>query len=680
MKRINVISLIAVLALALLLSGCAASGGETAADTPEPAADSGAALLPADGSTLIDLDDPEALAWLLDRDGAVTLTVPGTYRLTGSRQSPVVVDADGPVELILDGVSLMNAGCLQIRSGDAVTVTTAPGSENTIFCMDSEAVSSRAPLTFGGEGILNILSGYDTAVHAKAEVAVIGGDMLVCAADDGVKSQGTLAVSGGTITVVAGGDGLQADAGRLTDGDIVISGGSLAVRTTGNGLDAEGAVSVLGGSVSIHAADDGVKAAEIDVSDGSLAVVTTDTESADAEAPDDAETTAEEDAETLLYAGDGLQADAISVSGGYLSVTSADDALRAGTLEITGGTIVIDSDGDGLQADTLLTVEDGVLDITTGGGGGNAINHAGESFGPWSRSAAAADEASTKGIKCEGDITISGGTITLSTADDAIHCGVLCTIEAGGITICSSDDAIHSDDMLVICGGDINIEDCFEALEAYAVEIHGGDIVLRAVNDGINANGPEGWFGWGQSRETETASLSGSSISYVRMTGGRVDLVVTGSMSNQGDGIDSNGAVYVDGGELIVSTFGTFMENGIDTGAGGPVVTGGIVLAGGSSTMQEGWSSSSTQCCASLPTGTQAGGTEVVLIDNDTGEVLYSAVMADTFSSLLISHPAMMAGKTYTVTYGSGSSTLDFTTSNVVNLSGGWGFGFPGLR
>jgi len=179
-------------------------------------------------------------------------------------------------------------------------------------------------------------------------------------------------------------------------------------------------------------------------------------------------------------------------------------------------------------------------------------------------------------------------------------------------------------------------------------------------------------------RSTDTeddafASLSGASVCYVLMAGGRVDLAVTGSSMNQGDGIDSNGAVYVTGGELIVSTFGTFMENGIDTGWGGPVVTGGRVIAGGSSTMAEGFSSYSTQCAAVVATSYMPDGTEVVLSDA-AGNVLWDVVLADAFSCLQISHPDMQVGQVYTLTYGGQSTTLDFTDSNLISNARGFGF------
>ena len=66
-----------------------------------------------------------------------------------------------------------------------------------------------------------------------------------------------------------------------------------------------------------------------------------------------------------------------------------------------------------------------------------------------------------------------------------------------------------------------------------------------------------------QQTEAEITSLSGEATTYYRQTGGTVDLVVTGTWNNVGDGIDSNGYVYIDGGVLTVSTFGNTQEGEI---------------------------------------------------------------------------------------------------------------------
>ena len=184
----------------------------------------------------------------------------------------------------------------------------------------------------------------------------------------------------------------------------------------------------------------------------------------------------------------------------------------------------------------------------------------------------------------------------------------------------------------------------------------------------------------GSEEENTFTSVSGADTTYYRQTGGTVDLVVIGDTWNCGDGIDSNGNVFIDGGVLTVSTFGNTQEGGIDTGRDGPVVTGGMVLAGGAGMMQESWAEGSTQCCAVVYCDLQPGDTPITIYD-ESGNEIWTATLANTFNCFILSHPALEAGHVYTVDYGGGTETLDFTESNNIRVgssSSGWGWGFPG--
>ena len=67
------------------------------------------------------------------------------------------------------------------------------------------------------------------------------------------------------------------------------------------------------------------------------------------------------------------------------------------------------------------------------------------------------EEASTsmKGLKAANSMLISGGSITINSADDAIHSDVSLTINGGTFIIASGDDAIHAEDTLTVTAGKI---------------------------------------------------------------------------------------------------------------------------------------------------------------------------------------------------------------------------------
>ena len=94
-----------------------------------------------------------------------------------------------------------------------------------------------------------------------------------------------------------------------------------------------------------------------------------------------------------------------------------------------------------------------------------------------------------KGLKAANSLLISGGNITINSADDAIHSDVSVIMNGGVFVIASGDDAVHAEDTLTITAGKIEISECYEGLEALHIDVQGGDIRLVASDDGLNAAG-----------------------------------------------------------------------------------------------------------------------------------------------------------------------------------------------
>ena len=122
--------------------------------------------------------------------GTITITEPGSYRLTGTlSDGQLVVDTatEGTVTLILDGVTISSSttAAIAVSSAEAVEVALADGSENTLsdasaYADDAEAnaaLYSSADLTITGSGALT--------VHGNG--------------NDGIASQDGLVIGSGTI-------------------------------------------------------------------------------------------------------------------------------------------------------------------------------------------------------------------------------------------------------------------------------------------------------------------------------------------------------------------------------------------------------------------------------------------------------------------------------------------------
>lgn len=253
------------------------------------------------------------------------------------------------------------------------------------------------------------------------------------------------------------------------------------------------------------------------------------------------------------------------------------------------------------------------------------------------------------GIVCNDDLVITGGNISITAVQDGLHANDSIRIKDSAINISAGDDGItaSNDDEtanLYVESGKINISSCYEGLEAIDVTIAGGTIDIAATDDGINANG------------------SGQN-SVINITGGNI--TITNSDGRDADGLDSNKDIYISGGKILISVSDN-SNNAIDYGSenGGVCeISGGTVLACGSSSMAEGFDSSSAQGFI-MYTESAAAGTTVSVANSDGGELL-SEEIPYSFSSVVISTPEMNIGDTCILTIGESEETITIDNTTV---------------
>lgn len=148
---------------------------------------------------------------------------------------------------------------------------------------------------------------------------------------------------------------------------------------------------------------------------------------------------------------DGLSCDdELNITGGTLSITAGGDAVKASP--DTGDTENPDTTSLGnvtISGGTLTlnATEDGIQadgDLTISGGTFDVTANGGHT------TALTDDSASCKGFKAGGALTVTGGTLTVDSADDALHAGTDVTISGGTLTLATGDDGVHADNDLVI--------------------------------------------------------------------------------------------------------------------------------------------------------------------------------------------------------------------------------------
>ena len=208
------------------------------------------------------------------------------------------------------------------------------------------------------------------------------------------------------------------------------------------------------------------------------------------------------------------------------------------------------------------------------------------------------------------------------------------------------DAAFYSKQSMTINGdsGSLAINAENEGLDSELhLTINGGNISINSGNDGINTNE--------------------DGVSVTTVNGGKLHITVNGS-TGEGDGIDSNGWLVINGGEVIAYACGFSADSGIDSDMG-IHVNGGTVIATGNMVdrLEEGGQNYAIFSFA----GTQTGG-QAYSLKNEAGEEVLLCNPQNDFSSLIISSPELAEG---TYSFWQGDTQLAHGGSG----NGGFGFG-----
>lgn len=356
--------------------------------------------------------------------------------------------------------------------------------------------------------------------------------------------------------------------------------------------------------------------------------------------------------------------DSVRIAGGNITVNSGTDSIHSentedtakGFVYIAGGNLNLTSGTDAVDASGTMNIKGGIITVLSGGGSGKKQSST-ESY---------------KGLKADGTITVSGGTINLDCLDDAIHSSMDVNINGGTFEINTSDDALHSDQNVNISGGTINAPKCYEGIEGQTITISGGETKVVSSDDGLNAAGGNDGSGMGGGMKPDQfgggfdgGMMGNDANAGITISGGKLTVVA------EGDGIDSNGSVTVTGGKTYVSGPTNGGNGSLDYG-GQAIISGGIFIAAGSNGMAQSFSNGSTQGVIMGSANGSAG--DVISIADSSGKTLAEFTTEKNYQVIVISAPGMAANNTYTLKYGEQSQEIEMTSL----IHGGSGFGFGG--
>lgn len=383
------------------------SGAKLAEDTHYSAKD-----LTWDSSSevTIDLSNPTATDGVTVSDGVITITKAGNYKLTGTYEGQIKVEAadSDMVRLILNNATITNStgAAINVVEADEVVIYTASGTTNTVSDGSSysdtasgspdAAIYSKSDLTLAGEGTLKVEGKYEEGIHTSDGLVIASGTLEVNAANTGIKGKDYVDILDGTITVTATKDGIKAT--NDTDGNrgwVRLSGGTVNISAGDDGFKAERVLEISGGTLNITRANEGIEAQYINILDGTVNVTSSDdginasysttstgTESTTATSTNQS---AQGGQNSAPQAPSGSAGQAPAGGGQAPSGTMGQPPAGGGaggghgtfevvdaTINITGGTVTMNTNGDGIDSNGTATLSGGTLIVNGPFTGGNA--------------------------------------------------------------------------------------------------------------------------------------------------------------------------------------------------------------------------------------------------------------------------------------------------------------------
>ena len=274
-------------------------------------------------------------------------------------------------------------------------------------------------------------------------------------------------------------------------------------------------------------------------------------------------------------------------------------------------------------------------------------------------------DAIGKGIVSKDDLKVTGGSYTIIADEHAVSGKESILINDGTFSITAGEKGLKSKNkdeqnsgIIYIGGGDFTISAGTEGIEGTSIYIAGGKLDITARDDGINA----------------ASEFQQESNLMLEISGGYIHI------NAQGDGVDSNGAIVVTGGETYISGSTSGGDCAFDYETSG-TVTGGLLVAAGMSEMAENFSVADQGTILINSSSTSSKDT-VTLTDSD-GNTLVSWTPDKTYNSVLITCPEIKQGETYTIACG--DTTAEVTMDELIygdgkGQMGMGGFNFGGGR
>lgn len=438
--------------------------------------------------------------------------------------------------------------------------------------------------------------------------------------------------------------------------------------------------------------------------------------------------------------------DNLKIEGGKINIDAKADGINVNdTFEMTDGNLKITAVGDGIDSSSIANISGGTIDITTNGTPTEtsqteqSSDEQNRPKTPFVESSSVEFETSSKGIKADWMIKLSGGKINVNSADHAIHCTSDIETDGANLTLASQyKKGISAHGSITIDGAStsIDVTKSTEGIEGKTkLTINNGNIKINSTDDGLNAGTstemqpPQVGFGGERGQKDRRQPQNGqqppqdeqqppqdgqqplqngqqppqdgqqppqdeqqppqdgfsgqNNKDVIIINGGNIE--VTG----RDDAIDVNGNLVINGGTIkLANPVGTVTGPFAALDADGNItIADGATLIAAVSGAQANSLGITQNSIIGYAESELAAETTVSLKD-DNGDTIIIYAPQEKFSAVYITSPSIEIGKNYTLEIGDTRyditadgqiSTVGTPTNNNGNFGGkGFGDGFGG--
>ena len=579
------------------------------------------------------------------------ITEGGIYNLTGTiSDGNIYIDTKDNVKLILNGVTINSSDgpAIYIENANVVYIELASGTVN--YLTDSETYSdssingtlfSKDDLIIGGDGKLVIDANYEDGIVSKDNLKIVSGEFEIESVDDGIRGKDSVVIMNGNFKINASGDAIKSTNDTDSNlGYILINEGIYDLEIKLDGIQAETDLVINNGTFNIKTSGN-----DTDSSKG-------------------------------LKIGSNL-----IINDGNFEIDSYDDSIHSNNyINIKNGSFSLSSGDDAIHADNKIVIDNGNIDVLK----------------------------SYEGIEAF-EIIINDGDINIVASDDGIN-------SASKSSSNDNNDFSKNmpDDVKNLNNKPENMED-FDSQNGDKPE----DMEKFDPKDGNkpedmenfdpkNGNRPEDMEKFDPKNGNrpdknmedfdptsndkpadnnikpnfeDIGVNNDSDIAIITINGGSI------YVDANGDGVDANGSIYMNGGKLII--------NGPTDNGNAALdydkeikITGGILVASGFSGMALNTSNSSTQNSIMINFTESINESELISIFDSNDNEIFTYSSSKKYQNIVISTPDLKKGETYTIyeggstnsignnglyetgLYTGGSKYEEFTIGNTVNSIG----------